>query len=287
VDKPTLPWMKLYTYDWRADPAIRLCDFDGRGLCIDLMTLMHEAVPYGHLLINGRVPHFKQIAALLGAKNARQVEVLLAKLLDAGVFRKNDDGVVYSPRMIREHERVVEGRISANKRWKTDSPSNDRKGQPSGVPKSKPSAQTPDTRIQMPESSSSLRSDDGTETSDMLQAVADWNVFAAKTGLSSVQRLTKARKAKLRARLKECGGIEGWRTVLGKVGRIEWMQGSNPLDWRVSFDFVIEETKFARLMEGVHDRSAKGSSSDRGKRSNDFSDIIAEESTESPDRITL
>ena len=45
------PWMKFYTADWRSDPALRMCSMAARGLWVEMICLMHEATPYGQLLI--------------------------------------------------------------------------------------------------------------------------------------------------------------------------------------------------------------------------------------------
>lgn len=95
------PWMKWYPADWRADPALRMCSFAARGLWADLLSLMHEAEPYGHLVVAGRAPTVKQLAVLLGG-TPREVEVLLAELEEAGVFSRTNGGLVYSRRMVRD-----------------------------------------------------------------------------------------------------------------------------------------------------------------------------------------
>ena len=48
------PWFKFYPSDWRADQALRSCSVAARGLWIECMCIMHEADPYGHLVVNGR-----------------------------------------------------------------------------------------------------------------------------------------------------------------------------------------------------------------------------------------
>lgn len=95
------PWMKWYPADWRADPGLRMCSFAARGLWADLLALMHEGEPYGHLTINGRVPTSRQLAVMLGG-TAKEIDALIAELMDAGVPSRTDDGVIYSRRMVRD-----------------------------------------------------------------------------------------------------------------------------------------------------------------------------------------
>jgi hypothetical protein len=274
MDGP-LPWMKLYGRDWRSDTALRSCSFAGRGFAIDAITLMHEAVPYGHLLINGRIPSGKQLAALLGAKSAREVESLLNELLSAGAFVKKADGTIYWPRMVRDHAKAVEGRGWANKRWNGNQAQETRLQEPNGSPSGAPTTQTPHTRIQNLESSS-LRSDDRRlSPSDLEQAMADWNALANELSLPSVQRFTQPRKAKLQARLNECGGLDGWRSALAKVRANSWMHGANERGWKAHFDFLLQESCFTKLMEGTYDRASANGLEDASRYTNGFAALLS------------
>ncbi len=96
-----LRWSKWWWSDWRGDMALRMCSFAARGLWIDLLALMHDAQPHGHLVLNGRAPTPRQLCALLGG-SVEEVTALLAELDEAGVFSRTDDGVIYSRRMVRD-----------------------------------------------------------------------------------------------------------------------------------------------------------------------------------------
>lgn len=103
------PWMKFYPLDWRGDPKLRMCSMAARGLWIEILALMHEASPYGHLLINGKSPTDAQVAVLAGAPSD-QVTGLLSELEAAGVFSRTKDSVVYSRRMIRDEKKSAVAR---------------------------------------------------------------------------------------------------------------------------------------------------------------------------------
>ena len=60
------PWMKFYPSDWRADPSLRMCSIGARGLWMEMLCVMHEATPYGYLIVNGRALTACQIAGLSG-----------------------------------------------------------------------------------------------------------------------------------------------------------------------------------------------------------------------------
>jgi len=272
TDQRHQPWLKWYPSDWRAEPGLRMCAWAARGLWIDMLGLMHEAEPYGHLVINGKAPTPKQLAMLLGGGNAREVERLLAELEQAGVFSRTPDGTIYCRRMVRDHAKAQEGRDWANKRWANGENSGDPNKDPNGGATETPITQKPEARSQMPESFS-LRSNDGDPPDLAALAVADWNAVAEQTGLPSVQRLTAQRKAKLRARLTEAGGIEGWRAALAKLKANGWMHGQNERGWKASFDFLLQESSFTKLMEGAYDR---GSGAGGAKHRNGFAAVLAE-----------
>lgn len=99
------PWLKFYPSDWRADPALRMCSLAARGLWMEMLCLMHEAVPRGSLLINGQPVNEKQLAALCGV-SLRDVVTCLAQLGTAGVFSREDNGTIYSRRMRRDQEKA-------------------------------------------------------------------------------------------------------------------------------------------------------------------------------------
>lgn len=87
---------------------LRICSAAARGLWVECMCLMHEAKPYGHLLVNGRPVTDTQIANLTGIPQD-QISSLLAELENAGVFSRNSDGVIYSRRMTRDAKRAADG----------------------------------------------------------------------------------------------------------------------------------------------------------------------------------
>lgn len=99
------PWIKFYPSDWRSDPRLRMCGVAARGLWIEMLCLMHEAIPYGHLLIEGKAPNDTQLAMLAGIP-LDQVTNLLGELESAGVFSRSSKGVIYSRRLVRDEKRV-------------------------------------------------------------------------------------------------------------------------------------------------------------------------------------
>lgn len=99
----------------------------------------------------------------------------------------------------------------------------------------------------------------GLDRSEVGKAVTLWNVMAGEVGLPLVQKITKVRRAKTKARLKDCGGLEGWGAALTKLRHAPFLNGQNDRHWRADFDFMIQEKSFTKLMEdGYADHEPAG-----------------------------
>lgn len=110
------PWFKFHTQDWRADPNLRMCSPAARGLWADMLSLMHEAEPYGFLLVGGVAPSNDQLARLLSI-DSTLIGSLIGDLSDNGVFSRDSDGVIFSRRMVRDAEISETSREHIAKRW--------------------------------------------------------------------------------------------------------------------------------------------------------------------------
>lgn len=105
------PWMKFYPADWRADPALRMCSIAARGLWIEMLCVMHEAEPYGSLLVKGAPISTRQLGQLAGITQD-EAEALLGELDAAGVFSREDNGTVYSRRMRSDHAKAQQDKLN-------------------------------------------------------------------------------------------------------------------------------------------------------------------------------
>lgn len=104
------------------------------------------------------------------------------------------------------------------------------------------------------------------------EAVDIWNSFAERLGLPIARNVTNGRLAKMRKRLAECGGIDGWRAACEKIEVNAWMRGENSRGWKADLDFMLQEKTFTRLMEGSYD----GKSGNSAEHENGFAAILAE-----------
>lgn len=97
------PAFQFYPGDWRTDPSLRLCALLARGLWIEMMAIMHEGEPYGHLTAQGRPISDDMLARLVGESPA-SVKRAMKDLEANGVFSRTGEGVIYSRRMVRDEE---------------------------------------------------------------------------------------------------------------------------------------------------------------------------------------
>lgn len=142
------PWMKFYTSDWRSDPRLRMCSMASRGLWIEMICLMHEAIPYGHLLVSGHCPTDAQLSVLAGAPSD-QITALLGELESAGVFSRTREGVIYSRKMSRMAKKAATARNNG-KKGGNPTLCNETENRPlvKGIDKADVKPQMPDARIQ-------------------------------------------------------------------------------------------------------------------------------------------
>ena len=91
---------------------------------------------------------------------------------------------------------------------------------------------------------------DPVHANDLSEAVAIYNTAAEHAGWPKVQKMTPQRTKSLRARIKDCGGIDGWRDALRRAYASDFVREG----WvGFSFDSLISQQKFTGLMEGKYD----------------------------------
>lgn len=98
---------------------------------------------------------------------------------------------------------------------------------------------------------------------DTSEAVAEYNAVASRAGWPQVQKMTDTRRRAVRARFGECGGIEGWRAVLGKAEASDFLCGRTDRPWSgFGFDWLTAPRNFTKIMEGNYDNRPGKSASD-------------------------
>lgn len=104
-------WVKFYFDKWRNDPGLRLCSLAARGLWMDLLGVMHNSTPYGHLVVNMVPCSTRDVMQFVGTSTFKEVKKLMSELKDAGVFSETSEGVVYCRRMVRDNAMREKSRV--------------------------------------------------------------------------------------------------------------------------------------------------------------------------------
>ena len=91
-------------------------------------------------------------------------------------------------------------------------------------------------------------------TDPIADAVAAWNAMAARVGLSPIRKLTPERRGRIMARLSE-HGPDAMTEAIAAVGRSRFCRGENDRRWRADFDFLLQPSRFLKLIEGSYDRA--------------------------------
>jgi uncharacterized phage protein (TIGR02220 family) len=94
------PAFQFYPGDWQRDAALRSCSVGARGLWIEMICIMHQAEPYGHLVVNGRPIDAPTLARMVGGRTA-EVGRWLGELEKAGVYDM-DGATRVCRRMVRD-----------------------------------------------------------------------------------------------------------------------------------------------------------------------------------------
>jgi uncharacterized protein YdaU (DUF1376 family) len=87
---------------------------------------------------------------------------------------------------------------------------------------------------------------------DVKEAIEIYNSVATAIGGTVNQAITPDRRAKVKARLRECGGLDGWRVAMEKARASPYLRGEVN-GFKLSLKFVCQQESFASLMEGKYD----------------------------------
>ena len=258
------PWLKFYPTDWRSDPALRMCSLAARGLWIEMIAVMHEAVPYGHLLVSGRSPTDAQLAVLAGAPSD-QITDMLGELDAAGVFSRTREGVIYSRKMTRTAKKAAiakkNGKNGGNPalcKERGNSPSDNQSLKAEDKP------QKPEARYQKEEDTNvSLSLNlDHKPIDEVAEAVHAYKATAEIKGWPIPQQLDQARRKAISGRIRDAGGVDGWRAAIEKAAASDFLGQARPFSG-FGIDWIAKPANFKKIMEGIYD----GQSSRGGYRS--------------------
>ena len=95
------------------------------------------------------------------------------------------------------------------------------------------------------------------ESSVLSEAIEAYNRVAGECGWTKATGLTKTRKGKLEARLKQSEGLAGWVRALEAAARSRFLMGmvkpnQGHKQFRMSLDFLLQESSFQKILEGFY-----------------------------------
>lgn len=105
------------------------------------------------------------------------------------------------------------------------------------------------TDIERTEKEESVASDDAPSLTDEQKILRNWNEMAAELSLPMVEVVNPARRAKMKARLREVG-LDGFRRAFEAIEESKFLRGENDKGWTATFDFVVSPSGMAKIIEG-------------------------------------
>lgn len=257
----TQPWMKFYPSDWRGSTSLKLVSMAARGLWIEMLCIMHEAEPYGHLLHRGSPVDDRRLAAMVG-QPIECITEWLSELEREGVFERKRNGVIFSRRMEADEQKRRKARDNGKMGGNPSLSKNTEKEQ-SDNPKDK--AQSPDTRDQKLEdvspdgeklvSAEIIRlplADDCVIQSDPVEeAYEAYREVAREWSLPIPRKLDADRRAKLKARLADVS-LDGWCDAMSRIRASPFLRGE-ATSFRASLDWFLKPLNLRKVLEGNYE----------------------------------
>lgn len=111
-----LPFIKFYPRDWQADPELRMCSLESRGLWVELLCIMHSAKRRGFLETpQGQALTDDQTSRLIGAFKDDLYRCKNELILHGVPSVEESTGVWYCRRMVKETQKAEKCSVSGRK----------------------------------------------------------------------------------------------------------------------------------------------------------------------------
>ena len=277
------PWTKWYWQDYLSDENLSDCSLAAQGLWMRMLGYMARSEKRGYLIFNGNqkesksLVEQKQIESKVLAKRTHTeeqvIEQLLNELEENRVFSRDENGVIFSRRLVREAElskiRSEAGRKGGRRSWKNkenkiESNLKAKENQNESKDESKLKAASASASASVYASASASEYEkkeerkgegkkEGKQEEEKLigDIVAKWNSFAQEHGLARVGFIKPGttRYQKLKARLKE--KEFDFDAILKEIERSDFLKGASS-NWRVSFDWIICPNNYPKVLEGQY-----------------------------------
>lgn len=100
-----LAWFKFYITDHQSDQMLQSCSIAARGLWFELILMMRQSPRCGYLCDHKGAPLSDEIASRSARVSLRKFRSLRDELREKGVFSEDENGVMYSRKMVRDEEK--------------------------------------------------------------------------------------------------------------------------------------------------------------------------------------
>lgn len=280
------PWTKWYWQDYLSDENLSDCSLAAQGLWMRMLGYMARSEKRGYLIFNGNqkesksLVEQKQIESKILAKRTHTdekiIEQLIGELEENGVFSRDENGIIFSRRLVREAElsriRSEAGRKGGRPSLKRDEnhiesklKAKENQNESKDESKLKAASASASASASAYASVSEYASDErieerksegkkeGKQEEEKLigDIIAKWNTFAQEQGLAKVDFIKPGttRYQKLKARLKE--KEFDFDAILKEIERSDFLKGASS-NWRVSFDWIICPNNYPKVLEGQY-----------------------------------
>lgn len=85
-----------------------------------------------------------------------------------------------------------------------------------------------------------------------------YNLMAHHHSWPLCQSKNVSRVASMKKRLKECGGIDGWKAALDLIPRSDFLMNRTNMSFTMKIDFLLQASSFTKLMEGNYTNRQTG-----------------------------
>ena len=85
------------------------------------------------------------------------------------------------------------------------------------------------------------------------EAIELWNETAERAGFPKAKIINDQRRKAIKARLNDCGGLDGWKTALAKAEASSFCRGGGSAGWVLDLNAFTQSKTFTKLMEGAYD----------------------------------
>lgn len=203
-----------------------------------------------------------RLSRLCGCKSKIGFVKILEYLISEGKIIETFDGL-FNERVKKEikntTEKSAKAREAAQSRWDKKPNKNNDSGDANASPEHMPQRCQPEPEPYISNKDTNV-SLSVSPANGLSEAVSIYNDAATQSGWPQVQKITPTRSKQIRARLAECGGVEGWRIAVEKAQASDFLCARTPKPWTgFGFDWLIKSQNFTKLMEGNYDNRINSS----------------------------